>query len=193
MNLEGIEGKFDIVLADPPWSYNDKSKSHGGGAESHYPCMGVEDICNLPVASLAAENSVLLCWVTMPLLAEGLAVIKAWGYTYKTNAFTWIKTYPGGGFRLFMGMGRYTRANAELCLLATRGKGLPRQNAGIHQVHLHPVLDHSAKPHLFRELIDKLFGTQTRKIELFSRKRVPGWEVWGNQVDRDDKQGALFQ
>jgi N6-adenosine-specific RNA methylase IME4 len=174
--------KYNIIYADPPWHYNDKSKSHGGGAESHYPCMTVSEICDLQISYIAHENSVLLVWVTYPQLEEVFKVINAWGFQYKTCAFTWVKTNKDK--TIYMGMGRYTRANAEICLLATRGKGISRIDAGIKNTQLHDRLRHSQKPDLFRNLIVRLFGDLPR-IELFAREATEGWDVWGNEVSNN--------
>lgn len=171
--------KYKVIYADPPWKYQDKSKSHGGGAESHYPCMSVEDICSLPVQDIAEDDSVLLMWVTMPMLEVGFEVIKAWGFKYKTCAFTWVKTNRDGS--VYMGMGRHTRANAEICLLATRGKGVPRINAGIYNTQLHARGRHSAKPRKFADDIVRLYG-EIPRIELFAREKMEGWDVWGNDI-----------
>lgn len=178
--------KYQIIYADPPWKYQDKSKSHGGGAESHYPCMSIAEICALPVEDLADDNSVLLMWVTMPMLEVGFEVIKAWGFKYKTCAFTWVKTNKDGS--VYMGMGRHTRGNAEICLLATRGKGIKRTNAGIYNTQLHPRGKHSEKPDFFRLEIERLYaGIELKRIELFARKENPRWDVWGNEVESDIK------
>ena len=84
--------RYDVIYADPPWrflTYSEKGK--GRSAERHYPTMAKEDIQNLPVKRISAKDSVLFLWVTAPCLIEGLELIKAWGFTYKTVAFTWIK------------------------------------------------------------------------------------------------------
>lgn len=179
-----MKKKYKVIYADPPWKYQDKSKSHGGGAESHYPCMSVDEISALPVGDISEDDAVLLMWVTMPMLEVGFQVIKGWGFKYKTCAFTWVKTNKDGS--VYMGMGRHTRGNAEICLLATKGKGVSRLNAGIKNTHLHPRLGHSQKPPLFRTQIDKLYGTCS-KIELFAREKSKGWHVWGNEVKNDIK------
>lgn len=144
----------------------------------------------LKVGEIAEDDSVLLMWVTMPFLEEGFKFIKAWGFRYKTCAFTWVKTNKDGS--LYMGMGRYSRSNAELCLLATRGKGLPRKGTDIMSVQLHRRAEHSRKPPQFRNSIQALYGI-TSRIELFSRKEnllfepldLQGWDVWGNEIESD--------
>ena len=175
--------KYQIVLADPPWCYKDKSKSHGGGAESHYSCMSIQDICNLPIKDIADENCILFIWVTMPMLEEVFNVIKAWGFIYKTCGFTWVKrnnNTPG----FFMGMGRWTRQNAELCLIATKGKP-KRMNAGIRSVIDVVRGKHSQKPDIVKQRIVELMG-QLPRIELFARKKEnDGWDYFGNEVSSD--------
>ncbi len=177
-------GKYQIIYADPPWQYQDKSKSHGGGADSHYKTMSIEEICQLPISDISEDNSVLLIWVTMPFLEEVFKVIKAWGFKYKTCAFTWVKTTKNGS--TFMGMGRHTRQNAELCLLAVKGKGLTRENAGIRNTQHFQKGVHSYKPIQFRALIESLYGEKSR-VELFARSSSNGWHVWGNEVKSDIK------
>ena len=170
-----------MILADPPWSFRAwSSKGMGRSAEQHYPTMRLEDIKALPVSDLAAGDCVLFLWATFPMLKEALEVIDTWGFTYKTVAFTWVKENrksPG----LFWGLGYWTRANAEVCLLATRGSP-KRQSAAVHQVILSPIERHSKKPDAVRERIVALMGDVTR-VELFARQETPGWDVWGNEVE----------
>ena len=170
--------EYDIIYADPPWSYTDKSKNRGG-AERHYSTMNLTDICNLQIP--AKPNSVLFLWATYPLLEEALKTIHAWGFKYKTCAFTWVKTNKISN-SLYMGMGHYTRSNAEICLLATKGKPLPRYSKSIRNTHLFPIQRHSAKPKEFRDMIVQLYGEQTSKLEMFAREKAIGWDSWGNEV-----------
>ena len=160
--------KYSVILADPPWAFRAWSnKGMGRSAEQHYSTMRLENIKALPVADLAAEDCVLFLWA------------EAWGFAYKTVAFTWVKENrksPG----LFWGLGYWTRANAEICLLATRGSP-KRQSAAVHQVILSPVEQHSKKPDAVRERIVVLMGDVPR-VELFARQETPGWDVWGNEV-----------
>jgi len=177
--IEG-EKRYKIIYADPPWKYKDKL-CQGGGAESHYPCLTVDEICALPVSQIADRDSVLLLWTTGPQLDVALEVITCWGFTYKTVGFTWVKVNRRKG-TLFMGMGRHTRQNAEFCLLAKRGKGAERLRKDIHSTQYHPLNDHSRKPAQFRKEIERLYGDVPR-IELFAREHVPGWDVWGDELD----------
>lgn len=174
--------KYNIIYADPPWSYEDKALAGNRGAVCKYPVMSIEDICNLPVKNIAADDCVLFLWVTMPMLNKCFDVINAWGFTYKTCAFTWVKRNKKKP-TWFMGMGRWTRANAELCLLATRGHP-KRASARVLSVIDTPVEWHSKKPDIVRDKIVELCGDLPR-IELFARQKTQGWDVWGNEVESD--------
>lgn len=173
--------RYDVIYADPPWryyTYSDKGK--GRSAESHYPTMAKEEIQQLPVERISSKNSVLFLWVTAPCLIEGIELIKAWGYTYKTVAFTWVKQCKRSD-KPFLGMGYYTRANAEYCLLATKGKVLPRVSHSVSSVVISHIERHSKKPDEVRRRITELFGNRPR-IELFAREYADGWDCWGNEV-----------
>lgn len=170
---------YNIIYADPPWQYRDKALAGNRGAVCKYPVMTQEALCALPVGELASPDCCLFMWVTMPKLQDGLDVIKAWGFEYKTNAFTWIKKNKIAD-TLFWGMGRWTRANAELCLLATKGHPT-RLDAGVHSVIESKIERHSKKPDEARKRIIQLCGDLPR-IELFARERAEGWDAFGNEV-----------
>ena len=121
--------KYPIIYADPPWRYS--AKKVQGAVENHYPTMSIEELCALPVAELAAKDSALFMWATFPQLPEALRLIRAWGFTYKSVAFVWLKKNRKAD-SWFYGLGFWTRANAEICLLATKGHP-KRQAADIHQ------------------------------------------------------------
>lgn len=180
-NIFTTNKKYRVIYADPPWSFKTYSnKGKGRSAERHYPTMQKEDIQRLPINNIAAENSVLFLWVTAPCLIEGIELVKAWGFTYKTVAFTWVKQNKKSN-GIFTGMGYYTRANAEYCLLATRGKVLERKSHSVSSVVLSHIERHSKKPNVVRERIVELFGNIPR-IELFAREHADGWDCWGNEV-----------
>ena len=182
------EKEYDIIYADPPWAYHDKSMNRGG-AERHYSTMSIDDICKLKVP--AKKDSILFLWATYPLLPEALHVIQSWGFQYKTCAFTWVKTNKISN-TLYMGMGHYTRSNAEICLLATRGKTLPkRYSRSIRNTHMFPIKRHSAKPSQFREMIVQLYGEETSKLEMFARETAIGWDSWGNEVTGSDSANEI--
>lgn len=174
--LELPNKKYKIIYADPPWQYDDKSLSHGGGAECHFDTMSVEDICHLPIEQLADEDSILFIWGTWTHINEVQRVIRYWGFDYKTVGFVWIKKYSNG--KNYFGMGRWTRANTEYCLIATRGKP-KRLNDSISQIIESIPKAHSKKPDLIRKKIVQLVGDLPR-IELFARTKIHGWDTWGN-------------
>ena len=173
--------KYNIIYADPPWRYENKRKGRGG-AENHYPTMKLEDICNLPIRKITAENAALFLWLTFPNLPEGLEVMKSWGFKYKTLGFSWIKTNKRSKTPCF-GIGYYTKSNCEVCLLGIKGKMKPISNK-ISSVVIAPREEHSKKPDIVRGKIVELFGDLPR-IELFARQPTPGWDVWGNEVQSD--------
>ena len=172
--------KYSVIYADPPWRYHTGSNTRS--PERHYPTMKLQDIQALPVADLAADDCTLFLWATLPQLKEALSVIDAWGFKYKTTAFVWIKLNRNSD-GIFWGLGFWTRANAEICLLATRGR--PKRRAtNIHQVIISHVEEHSKKPDEARRRIVALMGDVPR-IELFARQAPPGWDGWGNEVTCD--------
>lgn len=169
--------KYNIIYADPPWSYKDKKCN--GNCESHYKTMNIEDICNLPIKNIADKDCVLFLWVTYPMLNEGLKLIEEWGFKYKTIGFQWIKQNKSGkGF--FFWLGRWTRGNSECCLIAVKGKPKRISNS-VSQLVFSPLQEHSKKPDIVREKIVELIGDKPR-IELFARQSVEGWDCWGNKV-----------
>lgn len=216
--LDEVEmmGGYDVVYADPAWEYQQGGR---GAAGNHYGCTGLERIANLPVSRLAAPNSLLFLWVTWPFLRDAFTIIDAWGFTFKTCAFVWVKYHETSGKRC-VGGGFWTRANTEFCLLCVRGKKYPRRletSKGVRQIIetgdpfeivspedilLAPRQEHSAKPPEARERIVQLLGESPRKIELFARctdesgKIIPGGRVhpnfaqWGNECDSDVYMGV---
>jgi N6-adenosine-specific RNA methylase IME4 len=176
--------KYLVILADPPWPYATYSaKGKGRSAEAHYSTMSIEDIAALPVGNWAADDSALLLWVTKPIAPRGYEVIKAWGFEYKTVAFTWVKTLAAKDdvtlfgpppLRFHFGMGHWTRSNPEQCLLATRGKP-HRLNANVEELILAPRRGHSVKPDETYARIERLLAGPY--LELFARQRRPGWDV----------------
>ena len=172
--------KYNIIYADPPWAYrvwSDKGKRRS--AESHYSTMSLEDIKSLPVEKLADKDCALFMWITVPLLREAWDVVESWGFTYKSVAFVWVKQNKKTP-SLFWGMGYWTRANAELCIIATKGSP-KRQSRSVHQIIMSPIEQHSKKPDEIRDRIVALMGDVPR-IELFARQKADGWDVWGNEA-----------
>jgi N6-adenosine-specific RNA methylase IME4 len=173
--------KFGAIYGDPPWSfevYSGKGKQRS--AERHYDTMTLDAIKALPIAALAADDCALFMWAVLPDLPGALAVLEAWGFIYKTVAFTWVKQNKSGE-GLFSGMGYWTRSNSEICILATRGA--PKRLAtDVHQIIMAPVGEHSRKPGEARSRIEQLVGGPY--LELFARgKARPGWDTWGNEAE----------
>ena len=172
--------KYNIIYADPPWSfetYSDKGKDKS--ADNHYECKDIEWISNLPVQNISDDNCILFMWVTDPLLEKAFDVIKAWGFIYKTVAFTWAKSNKNK-LGMFTGLGYWTRGNPEMCLLATKGKP-KRISKSVAQLVIDERREHSRKPDRIRNDIVKLCGDISR-IELFARQRFEGWDAWGNEI-----------
>lgn len=170
--------KYNIIYADPPWQY--KRKKGQGVAENHYPTMSIKDLCNLQVDKIAEKHCILFLWVTFPQLENGLHLIKAWGFVYKTVAFVWVKLNRKSKTP-FWGLGNWTRSNSEICLLGTKGHP-KRISKRIHQLICTPIQEHSRKPEQAREKIIELIGNLPR-IELFAREKEDGWDVWGNEIE----------
>ncbi len=179
-----MQKKYDIIYADPPWSYNDKMIGHGG-AETFYRTQSKQWISDLDVQSICNKECCLFLWVVSPLLDEGIDVLKDWGFTYKTIAFCWSK-YTSNG-KLVANMGRWTMGNIELCLLGTKGAAnYFRIDNTIRQIVQAERGRHSQKPNEVRKRIVSTLGNRPR-IELFARNKTEGWDVWGNEVECDVK------
>ena len=187
-NTEGKEGKnidielpnkkYNIIYADPPWHYEKRNEGKRN-VSTHYETMSFEDIYKLPVKNITAQDSILFLWVTYPKLLEGLKTIESWGFIYKTCGFSWIKMNKKSNTP-FMGMGNWTRANNEICILATKGKP-KRISASVRQVVHSKIEEHSKKPSCIRDGIVELVGDLPR-IELFARETAEGWDSWGNEL-----------
>lgn len=167
--------KYRIVYADPPWKYGNDGVINGdnyGHVARHYPSMTIQELCDLPVKDLVERDAVLFLWVTSPLLAECFAVIRAWGFEYKTS-FVWDKV--GHNF------GHYNSVRHEFLLICTRGSCTPDNLQLFDSVQsIEKTRTHSQKPDEFRTIIDTLY-TRGKRIELFARETVNGWEAWGNE------------
>jgi len=196
--FEGLErGKYGAILADPPWrfeTYNEKGRQRSpdwkrfkGLPSKHYDTMSTGDIRALPVADLAAENCCLFLWVSWPMLPDAMSLIDAWGFQYKTCGFDWMKAHAGqidmlrDDSDVLMGMGYWTRANSEPCLLATRGKP-KRLSPAVRQGIIEPRREHSRKPDCVHGRIEKLVAGPY--LELFARAPRVGWDVWGNETNK---------
>lgn len=176
IDIEDTARKYNIIYADPPWQYWESGNKNQA---LHYTTMTIDEICDLPVKNIADDDCVLFLWVTYPILQDAFRVIESWGFKYSTAAFVWVKKNKQKDTP-FIGCGAWTRANSELCLLATKGNVM-RLDASVSQVVESPIEDHSKKPDVVRELITRLVGELPR-VELFCRNPADGWDVWGNEA-----------
>jgi len=151
-----------------------------GSMLPHYNTMELEEIKKLPIQNICEEKCILFLWVTFPTIEQAFEVIKAWGFTYKTCAFCWVKQNPKSD-GIYSGMGHWTNQNAELCLLATKKKFPKRIARNVKQIVLAHRQNHSKKPDSIRDDIERLVGDLPR-IELFARQHADGWDCWGNEV-----------
>jgi N6-adenosine-specific RNA methylase IME4 len=174
--------KYQIIYADPAWSYNVWRNKESRTADSHYRVSGLEEMKLLRVSDIAEDNCVLLMWTTAPWIGGAIELMRSWGFTYKTIAFVWVKKNKIAD-SLFWGMGHYTRSNAEFVILGI--KGHPKRIArNIHQIVETKIQTHSKKPAIIRNKITELFG-DLPKIELFATERVENWDCWGDEVQGD--------
>lgn len=182
VNLYNTNKKYNVIYADPPWSYQQWCNKKQGAAKAHYETMKQKDNEELPVERIADKNCILFMWATFPKLQEALATIKAWGFEYKTIGFCWVKRNKNGSW--FKGIGFYTKSNSEVCLIATKGK--PPKKSVHHTVSqlVETVREeHSKKPDEVRKRIVEFTGDVPR-IELFARQAAAGWDCWGNEVGK---------
>jgi site-specific DNA-methyltransferase (adenine-specific) len=172
--------RYSVIYCDCPWKYDNEKDNDPAMGGMTYKTMSVDELCRLPVNNIAAKDCALFFWATMPKLREALKVIEAWGFEYRTCAFTWVKQNPKGE-GIYSGLGHWTNGNAELCLFAKQGQP-KRINKNVKQIVLAPRSRHSAKPAEVRERIVRLMGDIPR-VELFAREKVDGWECFGNEVE----------
>ena len=150
----------------------------GYGAAANYPTMSIDQLCAMEVP--AENNCALFMWACWPLLPDALEVIRAWGFEYKTIAWPWVKSTETG-MSFHFGLGYYTRANTEPCLLAVRGK-MPVAVHDVQALIYSPVREHSRKPDEQYGKIERLYPTGPY-LEMFARRPRQGWDVWGNEVE----------
>lgn len=176
------QGHFGAILADPPWAFRTYSGKHTTPhrcAEDHYVTVPKEGLAALPVGTLAAKDCALFMWVVDSHIAEGIDLGRAWGFEYKTRAFTWRKLTVTG--KSMIGMGYWTRKQTEICLLFTKGKP-KRKSRGVREVIEAQRREHSRKPDEQYARIEALVDGPY--VELFARAPHPNWSAWGNQVDK---------
>lgn len=177
-----MRGKFDIIVADPPWKFSSNSKAKPGrNAMRHYPCMSDAEICALPVVQWAADNALLFLWTTAPMLARSLPVIGAWGFRY-VSQLVWAKDRVGTGF--------WVRNRHEIVLVAKRGKfPCPSPAPFPDSIIAGAQREHSRKPETLQGRIDEVWP-DAAKLEMFARRQRSGWTTWGNQTDLFEETSA---
>ena len=165
------EGKFQVLLADPPWQYRNTGVE--GAVDKQYSTLSVEELCKMPIKDLTTDDAVLFLWITNPILKEGLPIMEAWGFEYKTN-FVWIKENKNTG------IGFYVRGIHELLLIGIKGSFLPSYTS--LSVINAKAKEHSRKPEIY-DLIEKMYPVQ-RYLELFARNKEPRerWTFWGDEA-----------
>jgi len=198
---------YQVVYSDPPWQYHldiDKrtesikidNGQKGLSVRRQYSTMPPEEISALPIKDIVAKDAACFMWTTDTHLPYAIEIMKSWGFQYKTIAFVWIKKTVNNK-QIHM-LAPWTLKGAEICLLGTRG-GMTKHKAvnNVHQVHEAVRREHSRKPDKIRDEIARMFP-DCRRIELFARTAMPGWDAWGNEVEKFTepenvvKSGALF-
>ncbi|HNR65452.1 MAG TPA: MT-A70 family methyltransferase [Atribacterota bacterium] len=168
---------YDVIYSDPPWRY-EHVKNSNDSIEAHYPTMDLEEIKAMKVP--AAENTVLLLWVTSPKLEEGLQVLNAWGFNYRSSMI-WDKSGIESG-KNWIGMGYWFRGQHELLLVGVKGKfSPPKEEFRFPSIYREFKTEHSKKPEFIYEMIEKMFPGH-KYLELFARNTRENWRSWGNEV-----------
>lgn len=173
--------KYHIIYADPPWDYKGQRQHNGpdghetGGAIVHYPTITTKKMKEIDIQKITEEDCLLFMWATSPHLDQAIELGKAWEFNWATIGFVWDKLKVNPGF--------YTLSQVELCLIFKKGKiPTPRGKRNIRQVVYVKRSKHSEKPEEVRRRIEMMFPIH-KKIELFARKKVDGWDSWGNEIN----------
>lgn len=188
--------KYDLLLVDAPWKYDNGKSANPKYGGKEYACMTNKELAEIPFADIASENALMFCWFTMPKLKEGLQLMEHWGFVPRTCGFVWVKINQRGTVQqsgrdtilhdgIYSGLGSYTCGNVELCYIGKRGKGVPRQDKAVKQVVFAPVGRHSAKPVEVHKRIDRLYASQYQRVEFFARDQpyASHWTATGREYD----------
>jgi N6-adenosine-specific RNA methylase IME4 len=174
--------RFPVIYADPPWRYGNQATR--GATDNHYVTMSLEDIAAMPVRDLATDDAWLFLWTTHNFLFDSQKVLDGWGFQYKSQII-WNKRDPNGFKPARMGMGNYARMCHEILIIASRGKPQPFTRRNVRSVIDALPSKHSAKPEVFRQIVESVTEGLSPRLELFGRRTAPGWTVFGNEVERD--------
>jgi N6-adenosine-specific RNA methylase IME4 len=173
-------GEADLILADPPWHFDTRSaKGQGKSPSRHYATLDIDMLRRLPIGKLAAPDAGLALWVYGPKLPDALSVMRAWGFDYNSDLFTWLKLTSAG--QPAFGTGYTTRKNCEQLIYGIKGDGLKAVDHSVRQSILAPKREHSRKPDESYTALERLFGP-VRRLELFARQHRAGWVGWGNEL-----------
>lgn len=177
--------KYDVILADPPWSYYGQQDKWAAAAK-FYPLMSDDDLIQLPVPVIANRPSVLFMWATAPRLDFAIELMKSWGFHFRGVAFVWVKTKldnktPIGAQGVRPSVVKPTSEFVLVGSTESKGRPLPIADEGVSQIVLAAKQEHSRKPDEVHRRIERLYPAAS-KIELFARRPVEGWSVWGNEV-----------
>lgn len=179
--------RYSLAVIDPPWKWQKWTQGHGE-RQIPYLTMDTAQLATLPIGNILAPNAVVMLWVIDSMLPQAMQCLTAWGLTYKTVGIYWTKVRPSG--REHMGLGYYTRANPEQCWIATKGAGIPRVSKAVRRWLHAPSGAHSAKPDVFYDRMEELFGDVPR-VDVFGRKARSGWDVIGDAIDGRDIRDVL--
>ena len=194
---------FDLICPDPPWAYDGGGRPQGG-VDAHYSTMTLDELAAMrpQLEAWMAPDCAVPMWATAPKLQDAFALGAAWGLEYVTTLLVWLKTKPRlqeGQLLLSVptsfdalfhcGMGFYSRSATEYVLLFRRGRPPLPDDRTIGQVIAEPIREHSRKPDEAYHRLERLWP-DARRLEMFARTRRPGWEAWGNQVDKFAGEGA---
>jgi len=181
--------KYDLILCDPPYYYNSRNNREtkfGGGCSRYYPLMKDNELLEMEIPS--NDNAIMFMWATCPRLDFAIELMKKWGFSYKTVAFTWVKTNKDGDYKI--NPGYYTASNAEIVLLGIKGKNNGRfkpVKTMTQQIIAEPIREHSRKPDAVIERIEMMYP-HLSKIEIFSRCKREGWDQFGNEKEKFNEQ-----
>jgi len=206
--------KYSVALIDPPWEFKTWSdKGKGRSPENHYPVLDLAELKTLKVLDILEPDAAVFMWAIPPGIEQAFELVRAWNkrattkaseLTFRTFGFFWVKTGKDPAAKLAkaealsledingvlsMGLGYYTRANCEPCLLFVRGS-MPPASRGVKNTVIAERMAHSAKPTVFYERIEEMYP-DAAKIEIFARSRRPGWDAIGNEIDGRDIRDVL--
>ena len=175
---------YDVILADPPWSYYGQQAKWGAAAK-FYSTMSDEELMALPVGFMAKTSTVLFCWATGPRLDFAIRLVEHWGFCYRGVAFVWVKTtkagVPLGARGVRPSIVKPTTEFVIAASMVAKGRPRPIADESVAQVVLAPVTEHSRKPDEVNARIERLYPEASR-LEMFARRPRDGWEVWGNET-----------